>query len=455
MSRKASLLIVEDDRETLKQLEWAFSKFYKVFKADNPKRAIELFEVEKPKVVLLDISLSADSEEKEGLALLEKFLSINPITKVIIVTGHDEDKTAIKAIRLGATDYYVKPIKPPELRAMVERAFHIANIELKSIANSRRKLEENRYGDIIGSCPEIKKVFNFIDSVAKTDTTVLILGESGTGKELVAKAIHEQSHRKDKPFVVINCSAIPENLLESELFGHEKGSFTGAYSQKKGKFELAEDGTIFFDEIGEIPPILQVKLLRFLQEKEFERVGGTKKYKVNARIIVATNRDLKKEMEMGNFREDLYYRLNVVSITLPPLRERGRDVILIARYLVDKYCEENKIPPKSLSREAELEIRKYNWPGNIRELENLIKRAVIMSPSNVIFPDALGFDQSTDSREILTLKEAKEEIERKYLLDALQRNKGFISRAAKDLGVSRGTFYDLLKKHNIEIDEEK
>ena len=454
MSRKASLLIVEDDRETLKQLEWAFSKFYKVFKADNQKRAIEIFEQERPKVVLLDISLSTDSEEREGLTVLEKILSINPITKVIMVTGHDEDKTAIKAIRLGATDYYLKPIKPPELRAMVERAFHLINIEMKSIANSRKKLEENRSGSIVGSCPEIKSVFNFIDSVAKTNTTVLILGESGTGKELVAEAVHKSSNRSDKPFVVINCSAIPENLLESELFGHEKGSFTGAYTQKKGKFELAEEGTIFFDEIGEIPPILQVKLLRFLQEKEFERVGGTKKYKVDARIIVATNRDLKKEMEAGNFREDLYYRLNVVSVTLPPLRERGKDVVLIARYFVDKYCTENNIPPKSLSRETELEIRKYNWPGNIRELENLIKRAVIMSPSNIIFPDSLGIDQASDSMEILTLKVAKEEIEKRYLLEALQRNKGFVSRAAKDLGVSRGTFYDLLKKHGIEVDEE-
>lgn len=454
MSRKASLLIVEDDRETLKQLEWAFSKFYKVFKADNQKRAIEIFEQERPKVVLLDISLSADSEEKEGLTVLEKILSINPITKVIMVTGHDEDKTAIKAIRLGAADYYLKPIKPSELRAMVERCFHLVNIEMKSIANSRKKLEENRSGSIVGSCPELKNVFNFIDSVAKTNTTVLILGESGTGKELVAEAIHKSSNRSDKPFVVINCSAIPENLLESELFGHEKGSFTGAYTQKKGKFELAEGGTIFFDEIGEILPILQVKLLRFLQEKEFERVGGTKRYKVDARIIVATNRDLKKEMEAGNFREDLYYRLNVVSVTLPPLRERGKDVVLIARYFVDKCCTDNNIPPKSLSRETELEIRKYNWPGNIRELENLIKRAVIMSPSNLIFPDSLGIDQASDSMEILTLKAAKEEIEKKYLLEALQRNKGFVSRAAKDLGVSRGTFYDLLKKHGIEVDEE-
>ncbi len=454
MSRKASLLIVEDDRETLKQLEWAFSKFYKVFKADNQKRAIEVFEQENPKVVLLDISLSADSEAKEGLSVLERILSINPITKVIMVTGHDEDKTAIKAIRLGAMDYYVKPIKPPELRSMVERAFNLVNIELKSLASSRKRLEENRYGNIVGSCAELKSVIDFIENVANTNTTVLILGESGTGKELVAEAVHRASDRNDKPFIVINCSAIPENLLESELFGHEKGSFTGAYTQKKGKFELAEGGTIFFDEIGEIPPILQVKLLRFLQEKEFERVGGTKRFKVDARIIVATNRDLKKEMESGNFREDLYYRLNVVSVTLPPLRERGKDVVLIARYFVDKFCMENQIHPKSLSRETELEIRKYNWPGNIRELENLIKRAVIMSSSNIIFPDALGLDTESSSKEILTLREAKEEIEKKFLLDALQRNKGFVSRAAKDLDVSRGTFYDLLKKHSIEIEEE-
>jgi len=454
LSRKASLLIVEDDRETLKQLEWAFSKFYKVFKADNQKRAIEVFEQENPKVVLLDISLSADSEAKEGLSVLERILSINPITKVIMVTGHDEDKTAIKAIRLGAMDYYVKPIKPPELRSMVERAFNLVNIELKSLASSRKRLEENRYGNIVGSCAELKSVIDFIENVANTNTTVLILGESGTGKELVAEAVHRASDRNDKPFIVINCSAIPENLLESELFGHEKGSFTGAYTQKKGKFELAEGGTIFFDEIGEIPPILQVKLLRFLQEKEFERVGGTKRFKVDARIIVATNRDLKKEMESGNFREDLYYRLNVVSVTLPPLRERGKDVVLIARYFVDKFCMENQIHPKSLSRETELEIRKYNWPGNIRELENLIKRAVIMSSSNIIFPDALGLDTESSSKEILTLREAKEEIEKKFLLDALQRNKGFVSRAAKDLDVSRGTFYDLLKKHSIEIEEE-
>ena len=453
MTKKQKLLIVEDDREALRQLDWAFSRFYKVIKTDTEEQAIELFIEQQPRVVLLDLSLSDDQEEQEGFRILEKVLSLDPLTKVIVVTGHDEDKAAIKAIRLGAWDYYIKPVKPSELRAMVDRAYHISDIEEKSLTNARKEFDENKYGEIVGGCPEIKEVMQFIDNVAGTETTVLILGESGTGKELVARAIHNSSKRKEKPFIVINCGAIPENLLESELFGHEKGSFTGAYAQKKGKLELAEEGTIFLDEIGEIPPILQVKLLRFLQEKEFERVGGTKQIKVNARIIVATNRDLKNDMNEGKFREDLYYRLNVVSVTLPPLRERGNDVILIARFLVDKYCAENNIPPKSLSREAELAIRKYQWPGNIRELENLTKRAIIMSPGNLLFPSDLGLKETAESKCLLTLKEAKEEIERKCLLDALEKNNGFVSRAAKDLGVSRGTFYDLLKKHGIEIEE--
>lgn len=454
--KKQKILIVEDDSNAKKQLKWAFSDEYKVFMAEDKESSINIFKNENPQIVMLDLGLSPfDEMGTEGLTILEEIISISPQTKVIVVTGNEDEKNALKAIRMGAYDYYLKPINIDELKLIVKRALNIYELEDKSIKEVVKELSENRFGEIIGSCPQMLEVFRFIDNVSKTDATVLILGESGTGKELVAKSIHNNSLRKEKSFIVINCTAIPENLLESELFGFEKGAFTGAYAQKKGKFEMAEGGTLFLDEIGELPLLLQVKLMRFLQEKEIERVGGNKKIKLDVRIITATNRELKVEIEKKNFREDLYYRLNVVATTLPPLRERGKDIILIAKYFVKKFCEENKLAQKFISREAEIMLKNYPWAGNVRELENVIKRGVIMSQKSLINPNDLKLEEKTffeNSSNIKSLKQSIEEMEIKFLKEALERNKGFITRAAKELGISRGTLYDLIKKYNIELD---
>ncbi|OGL40492.1 MAG: PEP-CTERM-box response regulator transcription factor [Candidatus Schekmanbacteria bacterium RIFCSPHIGHO2_02_FULL_38_11] len=454
--KKQKILIVEDDSNAKKQLKWAFSDEYKVFMAEDKESSVDIFKNENPQIVILDLGLSPfDEMGTEGLTILNEIITISPQTKVIVVTGNEDEKNALKAIRMGAHDYYLKPINIGELKLIVKRALNIYDLEDKNIKELVKELSENRFGEIIGCCPQMIEVFKFIDNVSKTDATVLILGESGTGKELVAKSIHDNSLRKEKPFIVINCTAIPENLLESELFGFEKGAFTGAYAQKKGKFEMAEGGTLFLDEIGELPLLLQVKLMRFLQEKEIERVGGNKKIKLDVRIITATNRDLKTEIEKKSFREDLYYRLNVVAATLPLLRERGKDIILIAKYFVKKFCEENKLAQKFISREAEIILKNYPWPGNARELENVIKRGVIMSQKSLINPDDLKLEEKIsleNSSNIKSLKQSIEEMEIKFLKGSLERNKGFIVRAAKELGISRGTLYDLIKKYNIELD---
>ncbi|OGL42049.1 MAG: PEP-CTERM-box response regulator transcription factor [Candidatus Schekmanbacteria bacterium GWA2_38_11] len=451
--KKGKVLLVEDDQNTRNQLKWAFSDGYKVFLAEDRENSINIFQNENPQIVLLDLSLSAYEEgEVEGLIILDKMIYLNPKVKIIVVTANEDEKNALKAIKMGAYDYYLKPVNIDELKLIVKRAFNIYELEEKNLKSLIKEVSENKYGDIIGSCPQMFDIFNFIESIAKTDTTVLILGESGTGKELVAKSIHENSLRKDKPFIVINCTAIPENLLESELFGYEKGAFTGAYAQKKGKFEMSDGGTLFLDEIGELSFILQAKLMRFLQEKEIERVGGNKSIKIDVRIIAATNKNLKAEIEKKCFREDLYYRLDVVSVTLPPLRERGEDITLIAKYLIKKFCEENKLNQKYLSREAEIALRDYNWPGNVRELENIIKRSVIILPQSLITAVDLKLGGKTELDDAKSFKEAREKMETKFLKEALDRNKGFVNRAAKELGISRGTFYDLLKKYGIEPD---
>jgi two-component system NtrC family response regulator len=315
------------------------------------------------------------------------------------------------------------------------------------------KLEsERRFHDIIGSCPQMMKVFDVVDRVATTNATVLIFGESGTGKELVAKAIHRQSLRRTNPFMPINCGAIPENLLESELFGHEKGAFTGALERRKGKFELADGGTIFLDEIGELSPTLQVKILRFLQEREIERVGGRESIELDVRIIAATNKDLEREMEKGGFREDLFYRLSVVSISLPLLRDRGEDIVLLANSFLGHFNKEYGKNIKAFSSEAISQLQNYRWPGNVRELENRVKRAVIMARSNRIVPDDLEL-QMLEKGGRLTLRESKDRMERKLVREALLRNRGNISRSSRDLGVSRATLYDLLEKHSISREE--
>jgi two-component system NtrC family response regulator len=382
------------------------------------------------------------------MRLLEEILAEEPFTKVIVVTGNNDEENALRAVRLGAFDYYSKPIRLEELKVMIQRAVHLHQLQ--------KKLQQTNSGSfdgfqgIVGKSRSMREIFCCIERVAPSDISVRICGESGTGKELIAHAIHQESPRKKGPFVVVNCGAIPESLLETELFGHERGAFTGAHAQKRGKFELAHTGTLFLDEIGELIPALQVKLLRFLQDRKIERVGSTQAVELNVRIIAATNRDLKKEMDNRAFREDLYYRLKVVPLDLPPLRERKDDIIPLAQHFLRKFCHLHRKPPTTLSPEAEVVLLTHPWPGNVRELENLISRAVVLSSHAVLKPSDLGFALDQIPTE-MNLKIAKKAIEMDFVKKALEKNRGVVSRAARELGISRVNLYDLIQKYNISV----
>lgn len=448
---KDKILIVDDEEEIRKQLRWALSGDYEVIEASNKEAALGLVKEKKPSLVALDISLnSASKDNQEGMELLGEITAIDPKVKVIMVTGNDKKNNVLQAISQGAYDYYVKPINLEEIKVIFKRALYIQKLERENEKLTQELEEKHKFEEIIGASNQMQEVFEVIRRVSPTDVTVLINGESGTGKELVARAIHYCSPRKDKPFGVINCGAIPENLLESELFGHEKGSFTDAYTKKIGKFELADKGTIFLDEIGELSPALQVKILRFLQERVIERVGGNERMELDVRIVVATNSDLKKGIEKGVFREDLYYRLSVVSIQLPPLRERGEDTLLLANYYLNKFSQESAKKIKGFSPEAIRAMERYPWPGNIRELENKIKRAVILSNNSFISPPDLGLEVNKDNQAKL-LKEAREQLDIKFISEALAKNKGNVSKAAKEIGISRVSLYDLMKKYGISV----
>jgi two-component system NtrC family response regulator len=405
--------------------------------------------------VTLDLGLPPDADGAgEGLLCLKELLRANPYLKVIIVTGNTDKANAHEGVSAGAYDYMSKPLDMDEFRIVLKRAFHLASIELENKELKSGGGKEVVFEEILGTSSAMQEIFLTITKVAPTDVPVLITGESGTGKELVARAIHRRSMRKDEPFVAINCGAIPENLLESELFGHEKGAFTGAHALKLGKIELANKGTIFFDEVGELPLQLQVKLLRFLQEQEIERVGGKKTIKVNVRVLAATNRELEKAIKEGTFREDMYYRLALIHMKIPPLRERKDDVMLCAMAFLHRYAKELESSFKGFTTEAVEAICRYEWPGNVRELENRIKRAVIMAEGNritdidlSITPD--NYNSIAAADEVLTLKDSREVAEKEFIAKALLRHSGNISRTALDLSVSRPTLYDLLKKHGL------
>jgi two-component system NtrC family response regulator len=450
------LLIVDDSEDIRKQLKWGLAKEYDVHLAADGREAIELFKKIKPKVVTLDLGLPPDADgSEEGFRCLREIMGLTPATKVIVVTGNEGREAALRAIESGAYDYYQKPIDLHELRVIVRRAFHLSNIEDENRRlNSQLDGKLPEFGGIVGQCPEMLDVFSTIRKVATSDVSVLITGESGTGKELVAKAIHMQSLRKSGPFVPINCGAIPENLLESELFGHEKGAFTGAHSLVQGKVEYANKGTLFLDEIGELPVNLQVKILRFLQDKILQRVGGREDVQVDARIVAATNVDIEKAISEGLFREDLYYRLGVITIRLIPLRERGTDRLLLANLFLNRFRTEFKKKVRGFAPAALDLIDSYNWPGNVRELENKIQRAVIMSESAMVEPRDLGFGESAPLRQVqqrdgISLKEAKEMMEREMISAAIEQHRGNIAKASEELGISRPTLYDLMKKHSI------
>ena len=450
------LLIIDDNDDIRKQLKWGLGRQYDLILAGDGKEGLSSFRKQLPKVVTLDLGLPPDAEgTTEGFRCLEEILKLAPHTKVIVITGNDEKNSALKAVNMGAYDYLPKPIDINELKVIINRAFHLRNIEEE---NSR--LQEALNSDlhmmgIVGQCSQMMKVFSTIEKVATSDAAIFIAGESGTGKELVARAIHGMSLRAKGPFIPINCGAIPENLLESELFGFEKGAFTGAHARVQGKFEYAHKGTLFLDEIGELPANLQVKLLRFLQEKVLQRVGGREDIIADTRVISATNVDIANATKTGAFREDLYYRIAVITINLPPLRERGEDILLLANLFLKRFSEQFNKKVRGFSTSSIDLLNSYDWPGNVRELENKIQRAVIMSDTPVLEPDSLGFaerpasQRTSTAMEGLSLKDARDRVERDMIVAAIRTNGGNIAKAAEALGISRPTLYDLVKKHGL------
>lgn len=450
---KQPLLIVDDDEEIRIQMKWALKDDYEIVQANDRAEAVERFRANESRVVLLDLGLPpSPGSPDEGLKVLDDLLAIDHRTKIVIVSGQSEKEVALRAVGAGAYDILGKPVDMDELKQLLKRCYHVAGLE-REYQEMREKLRGDDFVGIVGSSSSMQRVFTTIRKVATSDAPVLIFGESGTGKEMTARAIHQKSARKDGPFVAINCGAIPENLLESELFGHEKGAFTGAHVQRKGRFEHADGGTLFLDEIGEIPLALQVKLLRFLQEQCVERVGGREEIHVDTRIIAATNADLSEGMTAGTFREDLYYRLAVVQIDLPPLREREEDVELLARTFLKSYTAENQKPELSFDKNALRAIFRYSWPGNVRELQNKIRRAVIMADGRRLTEEDLGLTADSVLSKGFKLKDAREALERKMIREALQNNSGKIAPAAADLGISRPTFYDLMDRLGIERPE--
>ncbi len=447
---KTKILIVEDEEAISSQMRWALCEDYEVILAGSRGEALESMRRDVPTLVLLDLGLPPfPRTAEEGLRCLKELLHVNSGSKVIVLTGNQEKENALKAIELGAFDFFLKPAELDEVRIVLKRALHISGLERDSLSLTNIELRQE-FGEIIGESPQMKEIFRIIKKVSATDAPVLIEGESGTGKEIVAKAIHRAGKESRKgPFVAINCGAIPENLLESELFGHEKGSFTGADTQRKGKIEYAAEGTLFLDEIGELPLLLQVKILRFLQEYEIERVGGRETIRVNVRVIAATNRDLEKEVKEGRFREDLYYRLSVVTIKVPPLKDRGNDVVMLAEHFMNKSSVQYARPITGFSVDALAAIRSYGWPGNVRELENKIRRAVIMSEKRRIMSSDLNLPGSPDAASSDTLKELRSQVEREHITKVLVRNNWNISKAALELDVSRPTLHDMIRKYGI------
>jgi two-component system NtrC family response regulator len=444
---KRKLLIVEDDEGLQRQLRWAYDD-YEVIVAGDRASAIAALRAEEPDVVTLDLGLPPEPDgTTEGFATLDAILALKPDTKVIVASGHGARESALRAIAAGAYDFYQKPVDIDELGMIVARAFHLHAIEAENA-----RLAEVSGGGVLGgvitAAPEMLKVARTIERVANADVSVMLLGASGTGKELLARGVHDSSGRKSKAFVAINCAAIPETLLESELFGHEKGAFTGAVKTTEGKIEQAEGGTLFLDEIGDVPLPLQVKLLRFLQERVIERIGGRKAIPVDTRIVCATHQNLETMIAEGRFREDLYYRLAEIVVKIPSLAERSGDAVLLARHFVTRYGHMNP-QVKGLAPDALAAIDQWGWPGNVRELENRMKRAVIMADGKMVTAADLDLGMRDGDEDVINLKAIRDAADGQAVRRALGRTDGNISNAAKLLGISRPTLYDLLKSHGI------
>jgi len=448
------LLIVEDDPGLQRQLRWCFEPF-EVLQATTRHEAVNELRKHEPQVVLQDLGLPPDPEGvREGLETLKEIVALAPHTKVIVVTGNDDRENAVLAVAMGAYDFYQKPIDIEVLRLIVQRAFNMFALEEENRALQRRQSVSPLDG-IIAVSDSMRSVCRMIEKIAPTQVTTLLLGESGTGKELLARALHALSNRAQKPFVAINCAAIPETLLESELFGHEKGAFTGAIKQTPGKFETANGGTLFLDEIGDMPLSLQAKVLRFLQERVVERVGGREAISVDIRIVCATNRDLAASISAGQFRQDLYYRISEVTVQIPPLRERDGDCLVIAHHLLDERARRHGRALRGFTPGAIRALQEYHWPGNIRELENKINSAVIMAEGKQVNASDLGFAETPGDTEFLNLRTARQRAESQAIRRALALAAGNLSRAAELLGITRPTLYDLLEKNNITVDGDR
>jgi len=449
---RQKILIVEDDPGLQRQLRWCFESF-EVLQAATRTEAINELRKHEPQVVLQDLGLPPDpAGVREGLATLAEIIALAPHTKVIVVTGNDDRENAVKAVAMGAYDFYQKPLDTEVLRLIVQRAFRMHALEEENRALLQRQSVSPLDG-VIAVSAAMRRVCRIIEKIAPTQATTLLLGESGTGKELLARALHALSGRAQKPFVAINCAAIPETLLESELFGHEKGAFTGAIKQTPGKLETANGGTLFLDEIGDMPLALQAKLLRFLQERVVERVGGREAIPVDVRVVCATNQDVKAASAAGRFRQDLYYRISEVTVEIPPLRERDSDAVMIAKFILQDRARRHGRAVRGFSPDAIRAIQSYQWPGNIRELENKVNGGVIMAEGGLVTAADLNLDESAAAPAFLNLRTARQDAERKAIQQALALCSGNLSRAAEILGITRPTLYDLLEKNAIEISE--
>ena len=443
------LLIVEDDPALQKQIRWAFDQYETLTAADR-ESALTQVRRHLPPVVTMDLGLPPDPDSvSEGFKLLEEILTAAPETKVIVLTGQNDRSNALRAVALGAYDFFAKPFEIDMLGLTIDRAYRVYDLQQENV-----RLQLMHQPDVLAGLitrdPEVLRVCRTVEKVAVSDATVLVLGESGTGKELIARGVHAASSRRKQRFIAINCAAIPENLLESELFGYEKGAFTGAAKTTSGKIEVANGGTLMLDEIGDLPMSLQAKLLRFLQERVIERIGGRQEIPIDVRIVCATHQDLKALIREGRFREDLFYRLAEIVVTLPPLRERRGDAALLAHAFVRRFSDEYKRGGMTLREDAIRAIETHPWPGNVRELENCIKRAVIMADGSQLTLEDVGLGEVEGDRDVvLDLRQAREDAEKRVIITALGRADGNVLRAAEMLGVSRPTLYDLMHRYGL------
>jgi len=445
--KKVKILVVDDEAIVRESLgDWFKDAGYQVFTAESGHEALEVIEREKPGIMIADLVMPS----MDGIELMKRAKVQQPGIEVIIITAYASIPTAIAAMKEGAYDYIEKPFSPERAELLVEKLSEYRELVEENISLRQRLEDHYRFENIITKSPKMQRLIELIKVVGKSNATVLITGESGTGKELVARAIHSQSHRHNKPFIAVSCAALPESLLESELFGHEKGSFTGAYTQKKGKFEFANGGALFLDEIGEMSANIQVHLLRVLEEKEFTRVGGNEPIRVDVRVISATNKDLRKAIEKQEFREDLYYRLNVVNIELPPLRERKEDIPLLAEHFLNKFASENRKEVTGFSPDAMEFLLDYDWPGNVRELENAIERAVILAEDSLITIADLP-QKNLSLAYSTTPRKALKEVEKEHILNVLRETGENYSEAARILGVSRMTLYKKAKEYGLGV----